>query len=94
MVCQRFARGSRTVTSKPLYVLPGLSAFERALGNFEHDRETLLNGVGDAPGHLRRWCAGSGHPSRSPAAVLRDCWPHGPWFDLALARLRCVTYAT
>jgi hypothetical protein len=29
---------------------------ERAFGNVEHDRETLLDGVGDAPGHLRVVC--------------------------------------
>jgi hypothetical protein len=25
---------------------------------------------------------------------LAVCWPWAAWFDLALARLRCVAYAT
>jgi hypothetical protein len=53
MVCQRFATRSRTVTSNHFKCCPVWALFQRALGNFEHDRETLLNGVGDALGHLR-----------------------------------------
>ena len=46
-------------------------------------RRTLLN----VPGRLTR-------SARRLILHLPACWPWAAWFELALARLRCVAYAT
>ena len=46
-------------------------------------RRTLLNLPGRITRSARQWTL------HLPAG-----WPWAPWFDLALARLRCVAYAT
>jgi hypothetical protein len=46
-------------------------------------RRTLLA----LPGRITR-------SARRLVLHLSVCWPWTPWFELALARLRCVAYAT